>query len=66
MGSTDGQTAMSDLNDFDQWWQSLPPEMRLKLSYASAMMAWLARSREVKDLKKALRKKDENNCCKEK
>jgi hypothetical protein len=40
--------------------------MRLKLSYASAMMAWLARSREVKDLKKALREKDENNCCKEK
>jgi hypothetical protein len=29
------------------------------------MMAWLARSSEVRELKRKLREKDEDNCCKE-
>lgn len=54
---------MSDLQDFDQWWQTLPVEMRLKMSYSSAMMAWLARSSEVRELKKRL--KNANNSTEE-
>ena len=56
---------MSDISNFDQWWQTLPPDLRLKMSYSSAMMAWLARSNEVRELKRKLREKDENNSSKE-